>query len=115
MTELTYNCSGNYEIPDLKLHSTDTIGFYGRLRREYLKEHHPIIFNNMVLSERLFPHLLSVESTARQRMDTLIAQMQQLRDVDNSLKAADPMRWVGEMNNIQACAREIVLKEIVYA
>ena len=115
MTELTYTRNGDYEIPDLKLHSTGSIGFYGRLRRDYLKEHHPIIYNNMVLSELLFPHLLAVEESAKHRMDTLTQQMQHLRGIDNTLKSADPLRWVGEMNNIRASAREIVLQEIVYA
>ena len=115
MTEPTYTRNGDYEIPDLKLHSTGTIGFYGRQRLEYLKEYHPIIFNNLVLSEQLFSHLLAVEETAKHRMDTLTQQMQQLRGIDNALKSTDLMRWVGEMNNIRASAREIVLHEIVYA
>ena len=113
--ELTYTRAGDYEIPDIALSQTRSIGHYGRLRREYLKEHRPVIFNTLVLSERLFPHLQEVERQAHERMDELAELLKKERMIDETLKARDPMRWVGEMNNIRACAEEIVLKEIVYA
>ena len=113
--ELTYLCNGDYEIPKIVLTQTGSIGHYGRLRREYLKEYRPVIFNALVLSERLFPHLQEVERQAHNRMDELTELLKKERMIDESLKARDPMRWVGEMNNIRACAEEIVLKEIIYA
>ena len=113
--ELIYTRAGDYEIPNIALSQTGSIGHYGRLRREYLKEHRPVIFNTLVLSERLFPHLQEVERQAHERMDELMELMKQERKIDETLKARDPMRWVGEMNNIRACAEEIVLREIVYA
>ena len=113
--ELTYTRNGDYEIPNIVLSQTSSIGHYGRLRREYLKEHRPVIFNTLVLSERLFPHLQEIEQRAHDRMDELTERMKMERMIDEKLKARDPMRWVGEMNNIRACAEEIVLKEIVYA
>ena len=113
--ELTYTRAGDYEIPDIALKKTDSIGHYGRLRREYLREHRPVIFNTLVLSERLFPHLQEVERQAHNRMDELTELLKKERMIDESLKARDPMRWIGEMNNIRACAEEIVMKEIIYA
>lgn len=112
--ELTYTRAGDYEIPNIVLTLTGSIGHYGRLRREYLREHRPVIFNTLVLSERLFLHLQDVEQRAHDRMDELTEQLKQERMIDEKLKANDPMRWVGEMNNIRAYAEEIVLKEIVY-
>ena len=113
--ELNYTCAGDYEIPNITLSQTGSIGHYGRLRREYLKEYRPVIFNTLVLSEHLFPHLQEVDQRAHDRMDELAERMKMERMIDEKLKARDPMRWVGEMNNIRACAEEIVLKEIVYA
>ena len=113
--ELTYTRNGDYEIPNIVLSQTGSIGHYGRLRREYLKEYRPVIFNTLVLSERLSPHLQKVERQAHDRMDELTELLKKERMIDESLKARDPMRWVGEMNNIRACAEEIVLKEIIYA
>ena len=112
--ELTYTRRGDYDIPNIALRRSGSIGHYGRLRRDYLKEHRPILFQALVLSERLFPHLQEVEQQALERMDELTERMKQTRRIDEELKAADPLRWVGEMNNIRACAEEIVLKEIVY-
>ena len=97
------------------MRQTDSIGHYGRLRREYLREHRPVIFNTLVLSERLFPHLQETEQRVQERMDELTELLKKERMIDESLKACDPIRWVGEMNNIRACAEEIVLKEIIYA
>ena len=113
--ELTYTRTGDYEIPNIALSQTGSIGHYGRLRREYLKEHRPVIFNALVLSERLFPHLQEVEQRAHNRVDELTELLKKERMIDEKLKARDPMRWVGEMNNIRACTEEIVLKEIIYA
>ena len=114
MEKLTYISFGVYEIPNIALHESGSIGHYGRLRREYLREHRPMIFNTLVLSERLFPHLQEVERQAHDRIDELTELLKKERMIDENLKALDPMRWVGEMNNIRVCAEEIVLKEIVY-
>ena len=113
--ELTYTRAGDYEIPNIALSQTGSIGHYGRLRREYLKEHRPVVFNTLVLSERLFPHLQEIDRRAHDRMDELTEKLKQERMIDEKLKARDPMRWVGEMNNIRACSEEIVMKEIIYA
>ena len=113
--ELTYTRAGDYDIPNIALNQTGSIGHCGRLRREYLKEYRPVIFNTLVLSELLFPHLQEVEQRAHTRMDELTELLKKERMIDEKLKARDPMCWVGEMNNIHDCGEEIVLREIIYA
>lgn len=112
---LTYTQSGDYLIPNIVLeHTNITIGRYGRMRREYLKEHRPILYSDLILSEELFPHLQEIEQTAQRRMDTLIPQLKAQRGVTEALKASDQMRWVQEMNAIRHEAEEIILSELIY-
>ena len=84
------------------------------MHRDYLKEHHPIRFNNLVLSGNLWTYLADLNEQAQQRMETLIAQMQSAEGVTESLKAADPMLWVQRMNNIRNRAEEIIREELIY-
>ena len=110
-----YTRSGDYFIPDLKLPEENRpIGKWGRMHRDYLKEYHPIQFNNLVLSGNLWTYLADLNKQALQRMDTLIAQMQSAEGITETLKAADPIAWVQRMNSITARAEEIVRKELIY-
>ena len=110
-----YIRSGDYFIPDLKLpEETRPIGKWGRMNRKYLKEHHPVQFNNLVLSGNLWTYLTDLNEQALQRMDTLIAQMQSVEGITETLKAADPMGWTQRMNNISARAEEIIREELIY-
>ena len=112
---LTYTMNGDYMIPDLKIEVPEQpLGKYGRMRQKYLKEHRPILWNQMILEEALFPHLLEIEQTAQNRLTRLMQQLTAAQGVNESLKAENQMKWVGLMNNIQAAAEEIVLKELVY-
>ena len=112
---ISYIRSGDYFIPDLKLpEETRPIGKWGRMHREYLKEYHPIQFNNLVLSGNLWTYLADLNEQAQQRMETLIAQMQSAEGITEALKAADPMGWTQRMNNITARAEDIVLQELIY-
>jgi hypothetical protein len=112
---IPYIRSGDYFIPDLKLpEETRPIGKWGRMHRKYLKEHHPVQFNNMVLSGNLWTYLADLNEQALQRMDTLIAQMQSAEGITETLKAADPIAWVQCMNSITARAEEIVREELIY-
>lgn len=72
MKELTYTRCGDYDIPDLELSCREDrpIGKYGRMRKRYLQDHRPVLFNCLLLSERLYPHLLEINESARRRMDT---------------------------------------------
>ena len=111
-----YIRSGDYFIPDLKLpEETRPIGKWGRLHRDYLKEHHPIQFNNLVLSGNLWAYLADLNEQAQHRMETLIVQMQSVEGITEELKAADSIAWTQQMNNITARAEEIVREELIYA
>ena len=112
---INYSRSGDYFIPDLKLpEETRPIGKWGRMHREYLKEHHPIRFNNLVLSGNLWTYLADLNEQAQQRMDTLIVQMQSTEGITEALKVADPLGWTQRMNNITARAEELIWEELIY-
>ena len=112
---INYIRSGDYFIPDLKLtEETRPIGKWGRMHRDYLKEHHPIRFNNLVLSGNLWKYLADLNEQAQRRVETLIAQMQSAEGITEALKAADPVGWTQRMNNIIARAEEIVREELIY-
>jgi len=112
---ISYIRSGDYFIPDLKLpEETRPIGRWGRMHRKYLKEYHPIQFNNLVLSGNLWTYLADLNEQAQQRMEVLMAQMQIAEGVTEALKAADPLGWTQRMNNISARAEEIVREELIY-
>ena len=112
---ISYIRSGDYFIPELKLtEETRPIGKWGRMHREYLKEHHPIRFNNLVLSGDLWTYLADLNEQAQQRMATLVTQLKSTEGITEALKAADPMGWTQRMNNITARVEEIIRKELIY-
>ena len=112
---ILYIRSGDYFIPDLKLpEETRPIGKWGRMHRDYLKEHRPIRFINLVLSGNLWTYLADLNDQAQQRMETLITQIQSAEGITEALKAADPLGWTQCMNNITARAEEIIREELIY-
>lgn len=113
---LTYTQTGDYYIPNIALAEFHgEIGHYGRLRREYLKEHRPILYSDLVLTEGLFPHLAEINQAAQARFDVLLPQMKAQRCITEELKSADQLRWVREMNAINAAIDEIIRNELIYA
>ena len=114
---LTYSQNGDYQIPNLKLSSQQTppLGKYGRMRKAYLKEHRPVLYNQMILSETLYPHLSEIEGTANRRMEQMMPKLMQAAGVTESLKASDQMKWVGLMNNCKAQAEELILAELIHS
>ena len=114
MTNLTYTKSGDYYLPNISIQeTTKPIGRFGRMRRKYLQEETPILYNELILTEKLFPHLLEVDEIAQRRFDVLIEQMKVQRKINEDLKQRNPILWVGEMNNIRACIDEIIMREII--
>ena len=115
--EMTYTRNGDYLIPDLSLTETEQkpLGKYGRMRKNYLKEHRPILWNKMILSETLYPHLREIDETAMNRLETMMPKLMEAAGISEKLKAEDPMRWVGLMNNCKAQAEETILRELVYS
>ena len=113
--KLEYIRNGDYYIPNLTIQKEErNIGKWGRMHREFLQEHHPIQFSQMVLSDTLFTYLADLNEQAYQRMETLISQMQIAERVTEELKATDPMAWAQRMNNIRASAEEIVREELIF-
>lgn len=113
--EMQYIRAGDYFIPDLELpEETRPMGKWGRMRREYLKEHKPIQYNCLLLSGELWTYLADLNEQAQDRLERIIDQMKMAEGVTEKLKAADPMAWVGAMNNIRNRAEEIILQELIY-
>ena len=113
---LWYELIGDYYIPVLTLSSEEQrpIGKWGRMHRDYLKEHHPILFNDLILSGRLWTYLADLNEQAKERFSLIIEQMKASEGVTEELKVADQMAWVGAMNSIRNRAEEIILRELIY-
>ena len=112
---VTYRTEGDYQLPNLTVPETPTVGKYGMLRRSYLRNHRNGIYTGMLLSGKLNSHLEEIDRQASEMLESLTTQMAQSQGVTESLKASDQMKWVGLMNSIQASAEEMVLTELVYA
>ena len=112
---INYITAGDYYIPDLKLNEdTRPIGRYGRMRRDYLREHRPALYTQLILADKLWTHLADTQEAAQARLDLLIRQMAAAEGVNEYLKEAHQMEWVRRMNNIRSRVVEVVLSEIVY-
>ena len=113
-SNLNYTQTGDYLLPNLTLHQPKTpLGKYGRLRRTYLKEHRPVLYNTMLLSGTLHPHLLEVEQTAESRMQQTMQELLKQNPAPN--KEQHQMGWVQHMNSLKAQAEELVLNELIYS
>ena len=113
-----YKTSGEFRIPNLSLREdpqSQRLGKYGRMRQTYLREHRPILWNQMILSEMLFPHLREIDEAANRRLDQMMPELMKSAGVTEELKAANPMKWVGLMNTCKAQAEEVILAELIYA
>ena len=112
---ISYTLHGEVYLPDLKLPAEPRpVGRYGRLHRDFLKDHHPIRYNTLVLSGELPRLLADLNEQALERRDLIIAQLAAAEGVTEDLKRKDALAWVGAMNNIRARAEEIVLHELIY-
>ena len=114
---LTYTKVGDYLLPNLTLGEQPDrdLGKYGRMRRTYLKEHRPGLFNRLTLRGTLFRHLLEIEDAANSRMEQMMPELAKAAGATEQLKASDPMKWVGLMNTCKAQAEEIILAELIYS
>ena len=113
--ELTYRTEGDYRLPNLDVPEAPKVGKYGMLRRSYLRKNKSGIYTGMMLSGKLDSHLAEIDRQATELVDSLTSRMAAEQGVNESLKASDPMKWVGLMNNIQASAEDVALTELVYA
>ena len=109
-----YTQTGDYLLPNLTLNQPrKPLGKYGRLRRTYLKDHRPVLYNTMLLNGSLYPHLMEVEQTAENRMQQTMAQL--LKQNPAPDKESRQMAWVQHMNSLKAQAEELVMNELIYS
>ena len=113
----TYTQQGDYLLPDIKLPEQPEyeIGVWGQRRRRYLKEHHCVLYYNMLTKCTLYPHLADIEQQAQQMFDKLVDELSEKEDITEKLKAENQMLWVQRMNNICNRAMEMVNSELIYA
>lgn len=113
---LWYERQGDYYIPCLSLPEEEErpIGLWGQRHLRYIREYRKALYTGLQLSGKLNSYLVGIDHQAQERMDTIIRQMAEAQGVTEALKAADPMVWVGRMNNIRMSATEIVNAEIIF-
>ncbi len=116
-TGIRYTLQGDYYLPDLVLpvKETKSISVWGQRHKRYLKEHKRVTYANSLTSGELNSYLADIDEQAQERFEVLIEQMKQAQGITEQLKAENVWEWVRRLNNIQACAMEIVNKEIVFA
>lgn len=113
---LWYELQGDYYIPCLVLDEAGTspICMWGRKHEQYLKEHRPVLYSDLVLSGKLYSYLADIDTQARNKLHLLITQLAEKEGINEQLKAQDQMAWVGAMNSIRNRAEEIMLQEPIY-
>ena len=111
---ITYTQNGDYLIPNIIIRKTKPLGHYGRLRKAYLEMHRPILFNELVLSDKLFEHCAEIDEAARNRMELIVRSLAEQNGVTEQLKAENQMEWVRQMNACKTQAEEIVKAELIY-
>lgn len=113
-SSLNYTKIGDYQFPNLTLSQPKTpLGKYGRMRRNYLKQYRPVLYNSMLLNGTLYPHLMELEQTAESRMQQMMAEL--LKQNPAPDKESRQMAWVQHMNSLKAQAEELVLTELIYS
>ena len=112
----TYHEENGYLIPDLRLpvEEEKSIGTWGQRHLDYLKQYRKVTYTNLLTSGRLNAYLANINEQAQERFERLIEGMKQAQGITEQLKAENNLEWIGRLNNIRACAREIVNSEIVY-
>ena len=114
---LDYTMVNGYYLPNLTVAAPteqDPTGRWGRLHKRYLKEHHSIRYNQLLLSGELGSYLAKLDKQAEEQLALIIRQMQEAEGVDEALKAADQLEWVRRMNSIRNRAEEIIKTELIF-
>ena len=114
--EIDYVLAGDYYIPELKLpEEKRTIGHYGRLHREYLRQAKSMVFNDLILTGQLWTYLADLDEQATERRNVMMKQFMEKEGVTEELKKQNRYEWVRKMNGIRSRVDEIIIKEMVYA
>lgn len=113
---LWYELHGDYYLPCLVIPEEEihTIGIWGRKYQQYLREHRPMLYNDLVLSGKLYSYLTDIDTQAHNMLDLLVTQLAEKEGVNENLKAQNQLAGVRAMNNIRSRAEEIVLNELIY-
>lgn len=113
----TYTMQGDYRLPDLTLPPEEErpIGVWTQRRLRYLKQHHKILYYNLLTSGKLQSHLADVEEEAQTLFLRLVKQYAEREGVTEQLKAENPMEWVQKMNNIRNRVAETVCADLIFA
>ena len=113
-SSLNYTKIGDYQLPNLTLSQPKTpLGKYGRMRRNYLKQYRPVLYNSMLLNGTLYPHLMELEQTAESQMQQMMTEL--LKQNPAPDKEQNQMAWVQHMNSLKAQTEELVLTELIYS
>ena len=114
---LWYELQGDYYLPCLKLPEEEQvhIGIWEQRHRRYLKEHHRVLYANLLTSSKLNSYLADIDQEAEEMFERLVKQMAEREGVTEQLKMENQMEWVGRMNNIHGSAMEIVNAELIYS
>lgn len=117
MDGMTYRLENGYRLPDLLPPPEQAAphGKFALLRQQFLKQHRPVMFTNLLTSGNLNRHLSEIQQTATIRLEQLMQQMAAEQGVTEELKAGDQLLWVRMMNNIRQAAEENILTELVYS
>ena len=112
----TYTMQGDYRMPNITLPAEDErpIGVWGQRRLRYLKQHHRVLYYNLLTSGKLHSHLADIEEQAQELFSRLVKEYAEKEGVTEQLKATDPMAWVQRMNNIRERVTEMVNAEVVF-
>ena len=112
----TYTRQGDYCLPNVCLPPEEErpIGVYGQRRRVYLKEHHRVLYYNLLTAGTLDGHLADIEEQAEALFSRLVKQLSEKEGVTEALKAENQMLWVQRMNNIRSAAMESVANDLIY-
>lgn len=115
---LWYELQGDYYIPCLTLPTEKEhkpIGLWGQRHKRYLQEHKRAVYTTLFTSGKLNEYLADVDKQAEECFERLVEQMKQSQDITEQLKTENALEWVQKMNNIRACAIEVINNEIIYA
>ena len=113
---IKYELKGEQYYPMLRMVEQEehSIGKYGLLHRDYIKQHKRGAYTTLLTEGRLNVHLHEIDAQANEMAEAIVANLARERGIDEELKASDAIKWVSEMNNIKASAEEIVLREVIY-
>ena len=113
---IPYSLHGEYYLPNIVLSSDNerSIGRWGRMHKKYLMENRPVLYNDLIVKDKLYSYLADLNEQAEERLERMISDMKRKEGVTEELKASDQMEWVRRMNGIHNRAEEIILSEMIF-